>query len=116
MGYLQDQGGRRVFYYTCIVIVTLFSAYLLYRLTAIVVVLFAAILFASTVRPLVDRLARFRVPRVLAILLVYIVVLGSLFGLLSIAVPPLISLTTEYAGYLNDGEVVQGIDNRHYLK
>ncbi len=111
MGYLQNQAGRRVFYYTCIVVATLFGAYLLYRLTTIVVVLFAAILFASTVRPLVEQLVRLRLPRVVAILLVYAAVLGSLFGLLSLAIPPLIELTTEYAGYLSNGRVVSGINS-----
>ena len=111
MGYLQDQGGRRVFYYTCIVIATLFGAYLLYRLNTIVVVLFAAILFASTIRPLVEWLTRFRVPRLLAILLIYIAVLGSLFGLLSLAVPPLTELVTQYASYLSNGRVISGVND-----
>lgn len=87
--------GRRIFYQTCIVILTLTGAYLIYRLNSIVVVLFAAIIFASAIRPLVLFLARFRIPKIVSIVLVYIIVLGSFVALLTAAIPPLIGLTTD---------------------
>ncbi len=87
--------GRRVFSSTVIVLATVAVAYLLLQVGQVVLALFIAIIFASTVRPFVDALARYRVPRGAAILLVYLLILGGLAGLLIVAVPPLAGLTIE---------------------
>lgn len=87
--------GRQVFTGTLIVLATLAVAYLLLRVGEVVIVLFIAIVFASTIRPLVDWLSAHRVPRGIAILLVYVVVLGAFAGLLIVSIPPLVGLSVE---------------------
>jgi len=84
--------GRHTFYRTIIILATLVGAYLLYRLSDTVIVLFGAIIFASALRPYVDGLARRGMNRGLAILLIYAIILIGLTGLLIIAVPPLVEL------------------------
>lgn len=90
----------KTFYKTCIVLATLAGAYLAYRLAEILIVLFAAIIFASAIRPVVKVLERRGVHQGIATLLVYALVLLSLGGLLIVAVPPLIQLTV---GLFSDG-------------
>ena len=87
--------GRQVFSATVIVLATLAAAYLLLKVGQVIIVLFIAIVFASTIRPFVDGLARRRVPRGLAILLVYLVIFAALTGLLIVSVPPLVGLIIE---------------------
>ena len=86
--------GRQAFQTTVVVLATLLLAYLLYRVGQILLVLFLAIIFASAIRPVVDTLSRWRIPRGLAILLVYLLVVGILFGLIVVATPPLVEMTT----------------------
>jgi predicted PurR-regulated permease PerM len=86
--------ARQAFQITVVVLGTLLLAYILYRLGQILLVLFLAIIFASAIRPAVDMLSRWRLPRGLAILLVYILVLGTLFVLIVVSTPPLVEMTT----------------------
>jgi predicted PurR-regulated permease PerM len=87
--------GRQVFNATVIVLVTLALAYLLLQVGQVIIVLFIAIVFASTIRPIVDWLSRHRVPRGLAILLVYLAIFAGVGGLLVVAIPPLVNLGIE---------------------
>lgn len=80
---------RQAFYITLIVLLTLLGAYLVYRLSQILIVLFAAIILASAIRPVVDRLERLGLRRGAAILLIYVVIIAIIGGLLVIAVPPM---------------------------
>lgn len=86
--------GRQAFQTTVVVLATLLLAYLLYKVGQILLVLFLAIVFASAIRPVVDTLSRWRIPRGLAILLVYLLVLGIVFGVIVMATPPLVEMTT----------------------
>lgn len=87
--------GRRVFSSTVIVLATVAAAYLLLQVGQVILALFVAIVFASTIRPYVDALSSRRVPRGVAILLIYLLVLAGLVGLLVVSVPPLAGLTIE---------------------
>ncbi|HBY92724.1 MAG: AI-2E family transporter [Ardenticatenaceae bacterium] len=87
--------GRHTFYKTIIILATLVAVYLLYRLSETIIVLFAAIIFASAIRPFVDVLERRGLNRGLAILTIYIFIIGAVAGLLVVAVPPLIGLGME---------------------
>jgi predicted PurR-regulated permease PerM len=89
-----DVTGRQAFQITVVVLGTLLLAYMLYRVGQILIVLFLAIIFASAIRPWIDALSRWRVPRGLAILLVYILTLGILFLLVVVSTPPLIEMTS----------------------
>ena len=61
--------------------------WILFNATHIVVVLFIAVLLATAVSLAANRLARYRVPRALAILLTYLLVLGVLAGVVGLLVP-----------------------------
>lgn len=81
--------GRYAFYNTLIVASTLLGLFLVWRLAETVVVLLGAIIFASALRPLVDRLSLLRIPRGLAIVLIYLVGFSLIGGLFAVAIPPL---------------------------
>lgn len=86
---------RRAFYITAGVVLTLLAAYVLYQLSTILIVLFAAVIFASAIRPFVDGLEQRRLPRGLAILLIYVLTIGAILGLLIVTVPPIVRLSFE---------------------
>jgi predicted PurR-regulated permease PerM len=65
--------------------------WLLFHATHIVVVLFIAVLLATAVSSAANYLERFRVPRGLAILLTYLLVLGILAGVVGLLVPLIVS-------------------------
>jgi predicted PurR-regulated permease PerM len=87
--------SRQAFYITCVVLATLGLAYLLLQLGQVLIVLFLAIILASALRPMVDRLSRLRVPRGVAILSLYLVLTAIVFGLLVVSIPPLVELISE---------------------
>ena len=87
--------GWHTFYKTCIVALTLVAGYLLWELREIVIVLFGALIFASTIRPYVNFLALHRVPQGLAVLIIYLAVFCGLIALLVISVPPLARFTID---------------------
>lgn len=70
----------------------------LYQIRQIILALFVSIILMSALNPAVDRLERWRVPRWLAILLLYILIFGSL-GLIIAAVIP--SLVDQTAAFIN---------------
>src|SRR5919204_3182367 len=68
------------------------ALYLLYQVRSIVKMLFIAIFLAVALGPAVDFYQRrARVPRGLAILLVYLTIIGAIFGLGILVVPPIVS-------------------------
>jgi predicted PurR-regulated permease PerM len=87
--------GRQAFYITCIVLGTLALAYLLLQIGQVLIVLFVAILLASTLRPLVEGLAKWKIPRGLAILLMYLLLIVAVVGLLVVSIPPLVGLISQ---------------------
>lgn len=86
---------REIFLGTCVILATLLGVYALYRLTELLVVMFVAIIFASTVRPILATMKRYHVPGWLSILVIYVVTGLSLIILLTIAIPPVVGLTME---------------------
>jgi predicted PurR-regulated permease PerM len=87
--------GWDVFYKTCIVLLTLLGGYLLWQLGQIVLVLFAAIIFASAIRPLVEFLVKRKIHQGVAVLLIYLLTFGTLLGLLIVTIPPLADFTID---------------------
>lgn len=65
-----------------------------YLILDIILLLFVAFIFVSALSPLVDKLGSFKVPRPLAILLVFLVVFGTLIGILTVSFTPLIAQTS----------------------
>ena len=70
---------------------------LLYAVLDIVLVFLIAIVVAEGIRPLVRRLERWRFPRALAILTVYLVLLGVLAILVALLVQPLVTQAQQLA-------------------
>lgn len=77
---------------------TLLGGYLLWRLGEIVLVLFAAIIFASAIRPLVEFLVRRKINQGIAVLLIYLLTFGVLLGLILVTIPPLAAFTLDLLG------------------
>lgn len=72
-----------------VILFTLLLA-LLFFLRDLVLIVLTAIVIASSIEPAVIWLKRYKVPRVLGVILVYIFVIGSLFGLIYTFLPPLL--------------------------
>lgn len=72
------------------VIVVAAAAYALWTLRDMVLLVITAIVLASAIEPGVAGIAKYKVPRVLAVLLMYLLVFGSLFGIVYFMFPPII--------------------------
>ena len=83
--------ARQSFIVTLTVILTLLAAFLVWRLSEIVMLLFGAIIFASAVQPYVTALDKRGLNRGLAIILIDLLVVVFVVGVTVVAVPPLIS-------------------------
>lgn len=82
---------RSFFYKTLIVLGTLAGLYTLFQLRSILLLFFGAILFASTVRPLVLFFSRRGVPAIASILGIYLVFLAGVIGVFIILLPGLVT-------------------------
>jgi predicted PurR-regulated permease PerM len=86
-------------------VVVLALTYALWMLRGLVLLVITAIVIASAIEPGVGYLVRNRIPRVLAVLLMYITVFGSLFAILYFFIPPILNdaqgLLSEIPQYLN---------------
>lgn len=85
-------------------VVVLVCAWLIYELRALALVLLTAIVLASAIEPGVDGLVRRRIPRILAILAIFILLFGSFIGIFYFFVPTvfgeLTTLTTRLPSYM----------------
>lgn len=70
----------------------------LLQLSQIIVALLFAVVIASAIEPGVRWLARFRVPRILAVLIIYLVAFGILAGAIFLIVPALVE---EFSAFLD---------------
>jgi predicted PurR-regulated permease PerM len=106
-----------------IVLVTaaiLAGLYLLYRLRSVIGLVLIAIFFALAIAPAVNWLDRRRVPRPLAILLVYLGIAASIVGVGLLVVPPLVTgvndISDDLPGYVDDlrkNETFRDYDNKY---
>lgn len=62
--------------------------------------LFIALLFTTILDPFVTKLASFKIPRGIAIISSYILILGLLGGIIALLAPPLVEQTTNFANSL----------------
>ena len=71
----------------------LFFLWLLYQIRHILVILFVGVILMSALNPVVERFEKLKIPRILAVILVYLLIL-SFFGLiLAGIIPPLVTQT-----------------------
>jgi predicted PurR-regulated permease PerM len=102
---------------------TLAVLYLIYQVRAIVKLLFIAVFLAVALGPAVDFYQRrLRVPRSLSILLVYLTILGAIFGLGLLVVPPIVSGVNKFVGavpgYVQDirnSKTLRKYDNKYHV-
>lgn len=84
-------------------LLTLFLAYFLYKVQIVVILLIVGILLATAITGPVELLSRrFRLPRPLSILLVYLAILAGLGGLIYLLIPPVVREGTRFAQELPD--------------
>jgi predicted PurR-regulated permease PerM len=69
------------------------AALLVLRLLDILILVFVALVIAATLRPMVSALQKRGIPKALALLLIYLAILGVLAGLFVLAVPALVNQT-----------------------
>ena len=83
--------------------------YFAYLIREVIGLFFVAVFFAIAIAPAVNWLNHRRVPRWLAILLVYLGIGGSIFGIGLLIVPPLVNGVRDLSGNL------PGYDNRYHI-
>lgn len=88
-----DISHKTVFFITGFLI----ALWLLFLIKDIILLLFVAIILMSALSPIVNSLVAAKVPRALAIALVYVALFGGIFGLMSLVVAPLINETVSLA-------------------
>ena len=95
---------------------------LLYRLRNVIGLVLIAVFFALAIAPAVNWLDRRRVPRPLAILLVYLSIAAAIFGIGLLVVPPLVNgvndLSDDLPGYVDDlrkNETFRDYDDKYHI-
>ena len=96
-----------------LVILILFFLYIIKEILAI---LFVSLIFASAVDPWVDKMEKFKLPRWLGILLIYVAFFAIIFLAVYALIPPLVEqssqLVKNFPGYFDKiGETYQGLKN-----
>ena len=89
--------ASQAFRVTLVVVGTLAGLYLFYEARGLILVCFGALLFASTIRPVVSLLRKRGLPLGVAILLVYLTTLSLLVGFLIVVLPTVLNLLLELA-------------------
>lgn len=82
----------------------------LYKITSLLLLLFIAIIFMAALSPMVDRLEKYRVPRSLGTLLIYLIILATIFFGVASLIPTLIEQSTRFLTRLPQtiNELTQG--------
>jgi predicted PurR-regulated permease PerM len=105
-------------------VLLLLGLWVLYLIRGIVLQLFVAFLLATILDPLVSLLRKIKIPRAVAILITYILVIGILGGVIALFAPAMVTQTTNFVnalpGYLTNigidsstsGNLVNGILNQ----
>ncbi|MGD0523310.1 MAG: AI-2E family transporter [Candidatus Microgenomates bacterium] len=74
----------------------LLALWLLYLIRDIILTLFVSLLLMAILDPLVNRLAKYKIPRGLSILVCYIVIVGLFVLAIAGVIPPLVEQTTSF--------------------
>lgn len=100
-----DFSPRSVF----VVVLSLIAIWLIFVLRDILVLFFVAFMFATIVEPMVEKLNSWKIPRILSILIVYMLVALLLFALFRVVMPPIIEQTQELIN--NKDQISDGIES-----
>ena len=82
------------------VVVVLLAIGFLYFIRDIIAIVFVSIIIAAALSPTVDRLTKWRVPRTVSIILIYLLVLGALGGVVYFVLPPMVEQVKQLADSL----------------
>src|SRR5581483_5990941 len=114
--------ARAVAKVVLIVAAVVAGLYLAYLIREVIGLFLIAIFFAVAITPAVNWLNRRRVPRWVAILLVYVSIGACIFGIGLLIVPPLVNGATDLSdnlpGYVNDlrnNDTFREYDNRYHI-
>ena len=100
---------KQFFFKTVIVIATVAALYGMYQVRSILFLFFGAILFASTVRPIVKTLSERGIPPIISILVIYLGFLGALAGIVIVLVPSILSAVQDLLE--SQAAILFGIEN-----
>jgi predicted PurR-regulated permease PerM len=95
-----SETARRAFVSTVVAVAVIAIALALWKLKLVIALVFLGFILAAAMRPGVDRLARYRIPRPAGVALHYLVVVAALGLLLWLAVPRAIDQVDEAIGGL----------------
>jgi len=117
-----ESTAHKAFVSTVVAILVIIAALALWRLKVVVALLFVSVTIAAAMRPGVEKLHQYRVPRVVGILIHYLVLLALVAVFLSFVVPHLVTevqtaLNSANSGQSHSGEgfkgkVLDAIDRR----
>ncbi|HKB88409.1 MAG TPA: AI-2E family transporter [Patescibacteria group bacterium] len=81
-----------------IIFATLFflSLGLIFFLRDLILELFVGLLLMTILEPIVGKLSKFKIPRVISVLLTYILVLGTLSGVIALIIPTVVDQTASF--------------------
>ena len=91
------------------VIATVIALWLVITIKEVLVILFLSYIFAAAINPFVDRLEKKRIPRVLAIFLVYLVIIAVVALFVETVVPPLVNQASQLVQ--DSGQYVDRLNN-----
>ncbi|HEY4519914.1 MAG TPA: AI-2E family transporter [Candidatus Paceibacterota bacterium] len=77
-------------------VILLGIVWMLYFLRDLVLVVLAAVVFASAIEPSIVAFARFRIPRLIGVILIYIIVIGLVAGVFYAFIPSVLQDLTEF--------------------
>jgi predicted PurR-regulated permease PerM len=105
-GSAPDVPARLIAKIVIVATATIAALYVLFLIRSVIGLLLIAVFFALAIAPVVNALNRRRVPRAVAILLVYITLAAGIFGIGLLIVPPIVNgvndLSADLPGYVDD--------------
>lgn len=93
-----DISSKTVFFIAAFLILL----WVIFQILDIILLFFIAFIFMSALSPVVDQLTRIKVPRIVAVLVVFLVLVSLLVGLVTLGFSPLIAQTSSLAQRLAD--------------
>ena len=84
------------------VVLVLLALWFLYFVRDIIAIIFVSIIIASALSPIVDRFCKSKCPRVIAVIVIYLIILAILGAIVYFIVPPLITQIQQLATLLPD--------------
>ncbi len=87
-----DISIKTLFKITCY----LLGLYVFFKAFTIIILVYIALIFASALRPIVTYARYLKIPRPIAILLIYLMILAAIVGIFAIVIPPIVKETDDF--------------------